>query len=1010
MLMNVNGSRFHLLLGRADWGRCLDSDRGDARELGSWWDAAAGSPPTALDDELPHWDSELGELRLKDRSIEEPKTPGETPLSLDARRCASADRHGNIYRIGDDSRSLRVSSAGSGLESTFWPVLDPDCPAGGDCVDFAPPRQAVAPSVEKYLALAVTEDHYLVVAFERGAARGLLAFDLFAGGPPVETLWPQEIPFQPFDMSPRCGGGVWVLDREPESSPRRCVLWELDRRLAVLSRGPDERMLEPQEPDDFQPVSGASRTRPARNFPMGYDLLASPATLVDPIAVETLGDGKVLVLDRDQPNRRSRVVHLTRKDDRWQAQRSGWLDKLAHDFVLGWAYTRAPTVEQRRLFIATETGNQALSFALENTKGDLSRVGATELFPLRRFAGRALIAVCDRGRLRGYYDSGADPLAWVPIAQQPRTRYNKSAALVTRVLDSGELQTTWDRVLIDACLPADTWVEIESRASDECFPAEEDRESSPPDTPRQVIGPWLAEPRPQLRSTGPELPWLRAEAARRTRREAGVGTWELLLQQARGRYLQLRIRLRSNHGITSPRVRALRAWYARFSYPLRFLPAVYREDPVAGRFLERWLANMESTLTGIEDRVATAQALFDPRAAPAEALEWLADWFDVAFDPAWDEARQRLFVRRALDFFRWRGTVHGLRLALTLAFDRCVDEKMFDGPAALAEHPQAIRIVETYLTRAVGALAAGDPGADPGPREVRREALWSPAEGNAGLVDRYFKILGRKPTPAEELEPFKLVPPSGDDAARAWRQLSETALGFVPGAGAVERTRWQGFLRARHTQDKLKEHYGVDHNGIGNLPLPRDWPQSEVQRKDWRDFCAVPDGSWARGRWQDFLARRYRRIERLQRAHQTTWPGFELVALPDVLPATAEAQSDWLQFERQLLAMHRTAHRFSVLLPVRNVTEDPFELDERLRRARRIVEIEKPAHTVFDVRLYWALNRVGEARLGIDTLLNAGSRAPELIPDAVLGRAYIGASFVGGPKPPRDGDRRLLAC
>ncbi len=108
--------------------------------------------------------------------------------------------------------------------------------------------------------------------------------------------------------------------------------------------------------------------------------------------------------------------------------------------------------------------------------------------------------------------------------------------------------------------------------------------------------------------------------------------------------------------------------------------------------------------------------------------------------------------------------------------------------------------------------------------------------------------------------------------------------------------------------------------------------------------------------------------------------------------------------------MHGTAHRFSVLLPVASVQEDPYEVDERMRRARRIVELEKPAHTVFDVRLYWALNRVGEARLGIDTLLNAGSRAPELIPDAILGRAYVGASFVGGPTPPPGGDRKPLAC
>jgi phage tail-like protein len=1006
--MNVNGSRFHLLLGRDDWGRCLDGDTDEARTLRSWWDGAVSSPPTALRPELPDWDVELKEVRLKSLLLELPDTPGETQLSLDARRCACADRYGNVYRIGDDRRTLRVFSAGSGLETTFWPAGDGDCSDGGDRADFAPPSPTAVPGIDEYLALAVTEDHYLVVAFARGAARGLLAFDLLAGGPPVETLWP-SIAFQPFDMSPRCGGGAWVLDREHR------LLWELDRRLAVGSCGQVERKLAAEEVDDFQPLAGAPRTRPAQTFPGGIDLAAAPAMVVDAIAVETLADGKVLLLDRDQAHRRSRVVRLTCEAGAWHAQASTWMPELAHDFVLARAYVRAPGVEQRQLFIATESGNQALSFVVEETQSGFRLSGATELFPLRRFAGRALIALCDRGRFRGYYDSGIDPLAWVPIAQQPRTRYDTSAQLVTPVLDGAELQTTWDRVLIDACLPADTWIEIESRASDECFPAEGEFDASgasPSGGTRQAIARWLPEPRPQLRTIGSELPWLRAEAARPTRREAGVGTWELLLQQARGRYLQLRIRLFSGHGITSPRLRALRVWYARFSYPQRFLPAVYREDAAAGHFLERWLANMESTLTGVEDRVVTAQTLFDPLAAPGETLAWLADWFDVAFDPAWDEWRRRLFVRRALDFFRWRGTVHGLRLALTLAFDRCIDEKMFDGPVSEAERPQSIRIVEAYLTRLVGALVAGDPGAAEaatGLREVRRGVRWTPSEGNAGLVDRYFTLLGRKPTPSDEIAPFPLVPPPGKDASK-WRELCEAALGFVPGVGATERTRWQNFLLTQCSEKDLKDRYGVDYAGIASLELFRDWPESDAQRADWRAFCALFDGTWARERWQDFLARRYRNIGRLQEAHQASWPSFDVVAVPDVLPATAASQTDWLTFERQLLAMHRTAHRFSVLLPVAGVTEDPFVLDERRRRAQRIVDLEKPAHTVFDVRLYWALNRIGEARLGIDTLLNAGSRAPELIPDAVLGRAYIGASFVSGPKPPRDGDRLLAAC
>jgi len=108
--------------------------------------------------------------------------------------------------------------------------------------------------------------------------------------------------------------------------------------------------------------------------------------------------------------------------------------------------------------------------------------------------------------------------------------------------------------------------------------------------------------------------------------------------------------------------------------------------------------------------------------------------------------------------------------------------------------------------------------------------------------------------------------------------------------------------------------------------------------------------------------------------------------------------------------MHRTAHRFSVLLPVDSVVSDTSVLEQRLGLARRIVELEKPAHPGFDVRFFWAFNRVGEARLGLDTQIGAGSRAPELVPDAVLGRAYLGASFVGGPARPTAGDRLRVDC
>jgi len=224
----------------------------------------------------------------------------------------------------------------------------------------------------------------------------------------------------------------------------------------------------------------------------------------------------------------------------------------------------------------------------------------------------------------------------------------------------------------------------------------------------------------------------------------------------------------------------------------------------------------------------------------------------------------------------------------------------------------------------------------------------------------------------------------------------------------LDRQNWQHYLAVHSTDTDIQAAY------------PSDWPTDSVVAEKWQAYSALPNAT--RTRWQDFLARRYRRIAKLNKDYQTAWPTFDLVALPDFLPATKAARTDWLQFEKNLLAIVRTAHRFSVLLPVSVVTKDiamedpamPAMMERQIQLARRIIELEKPAHTVFDVRFYWALNRIGEARLGLDTLLDQGSRAPQLIPDAVLGQAYLGASFVGGAKPltdsDSDSDRYLLKC
>src|SRR5262249_23318339 len=158
--------------------------------------------------------------------------------------------------------------------------------------------------------------------------------------------------------------------------------------------------------------------------------------------------------------------------------------------------------------------------------------------------------------------------------------------------DGRDPQCVWHRLLLDACLPPETKIEVWSRAADD---------------PKDLrSADWFAEPPLYRRSNGSELPFVAPPAA------PDRGTFELLFQSAKGRYLQLQVRL-TGSGSATPRLRALRLYYPRFSYLTRYLPAVYQEDSASASFLDRFLGNLEGTNTAIEDRIAAVQMLFDVR-------------------------------------------------------------------------------------------------------------------------------------------------------------------------------------------------------------------------------------------------------------------------------------------------------------------------------------------------------------------------------------------------------------
>jgi hypothetical protein len=161
--------------------------------------------------------------------------------------------------------------------------------------------------------------------------------------------------------------------------------------------------------------------------------------------------------------------------------------------------------------------------------------------------------------------------------------------------------------------------------------------------------------------------------------------------------------------------------------------------------------------------------------------------------------------------------------------------------------------------------------------------------------------------------------------------------------------------------------------------------------------------------WQDFLARRYSGVQALNLAYGTRWDSFDTVAYPAALPGDGPPLQDWFQFEAVVLPTLAAAHQFSVLLPFTGQTLTAVEdRQQKLQLAQRIIDLEKPAHTTFDVKFYWALFRLGEARLGAETVIGLGGRDPALLSAALLGQIYLSETYLAADHPFDVTDRQVV--
>lgn len=207
--------------------------------------------------------------------------------------------------------------------------------------------------------------------------------------------------------------------------------------------------------------------------------------------------------------------------------------------------------------------------------------------------------------------------------------YLEKGFFCSEALDSKEYKCGWHKILLDADIPLGTSVTVQTYTAE---------------TKKDFL---------EIKSLD--------ESFWQTNQKNAA---DFLLQSSPGRYLWLKVTLKGNKSKT-PLVKRIRIYYPRLTY-LEYLPGIYQQDPASKLFLEQFLSIFEHFFEGIEEKIDNIVRYFIPGATPVEFLPWLASWLSLSLNDKWPTEKKRLFIRKASDFFKKRGTLKGLQEVLEI--------------------------------------------------------------------------------------------------------------------------------------------------------------------------------------------------------------------------------------------------------------------------------------------------------------------------------------------------------
>ena len=95
---------------------------------------------------------------------------------------------------------------------------------------------------------------------------------------------------------------------------------------------------------------------------------------------------------------------------------------------------------------------------------------------------------------------------------------------------------------------------------------------------------------------------------------------------------------------------------------LEGVPAILAADP----FFRSLVTGLDTVLAPTHAAVDDLAAYVDPGLCPPDFLAWVGGWLGLVVNDRWPIHRRRVFVSRAVEVYRWRGTRTGIEQAVEL--------------------------------------------------------------------------------------------------------------------------------------------------------------------------------------------------------------------------------------------------------------------------------------------------------------------------------------------------------